>query len=171
MLTGSRAMLRNAAAMLRRAALALTASVVGGCYAQTPLTSLPAPGMRVLAELNDVGRVGMAPQVGPNITRIEGLLDSTSTDTAYVVHVLYVSFIDGTEAKWSGEPVTLRPAYVGTLYERHLSRGRTAVLAGGLAVGATVFLVTHGLGLLGGAGSEAPPPGQGGNSNSRWVHP
>jgi hypothetical protein len=170
MLTRSRS-LRIAAAMVRRAAMAAAVSALGGCYARTPLTSLPTPGMGVVAELNDAGRVGMAAQVGPFVTSIEGMLDSVRTDSTFTVDVMYVSFIDGTVARWSGEPVTLRPGFVGTLYERHLSKGRTAVLAGGLVVAATVFVLTRGLGVLGGGGSESPSPGQNGNSNSRWVHP
>ena len=169
MLTRSRSM-RMAAAMVRRAAMAAVASAFGGCYAQTPLTAFPAPATRILAELNDAGRLGMAEQVGPSVTSIEGVLDSARMDSAFTVHVMYVSFINGTVARWSGEPVTLRPEFVGTLYERHLSRGRTAVLAGGLVAAATVFAVTRGLGVLGG-GSDAPAPGGNGNSNSRWVHP
>ncbi|HVO34832.1 MAG TPA: hypothetical protein VMT21_04655 [Gemmatimonadales bacterium] len=159
------------AVMVRRAALAAAASALGGCYAQTPLTSLPAPGTDVVVELNDAGRVAMAAQVGPSVTSIEGVLDSTSLDSAFTLSVTSVSVITGAVARWSGEPVKLRPAFVQTMYERRLSKGRTAVFAAGLAVGATVFVVTHGLGILGGAGNEAPPPGQGGNSNSLWAHP
>ncbi len=161
----------TAVRMLRRAALAAAASVLGGCYVQTPLTSLPAPGTQIVAVLNDAGRVGMASQVGPSITSIEGLLDSASTDTAYTVHVLYVSFIDGTSAKWAGEPVTLRPSFVGSLYERHLAKGRTAVLVGGVAAAFGVFVFTRGLGVLGGGSDNTTPGGGNTNSNSQWVHP
>ncbi len=159
------------AAVVRRAALAAAASALGGCYAQVPLASLPAPGTRIVAELSDAGRVGMASQVGPSVTSIEGLLDSAATDTAYQVNVLFVSYIDGTVAKWAGEPVTLRPAFVGTLYERHLARGRTAVLVGGVAAAVGVFALTRGLGVLGGGSDNSTPGGQPPNSNSQWVHP
>ena len=170
MLTRFRSM-RTATAMMRRAAMAVAASALGGCYAQTPLTALPAPATRILAELNDAGRVGVAAQVGPNVTKIEGVLDSARTDSTFTVHVLYVSFIDGTEARWAGEPVTLRPGFVGSLYERHLSKGRTAVLVGGVAVAFGVFAFTRGLGVLGGGGQSSSPGGTGSGSNSRWVHP
>ncbi len=163
---------RTAAAMLRHAALPVAAaSALGGCYVQSPLTSLPTPGTEIVVELNDEGRVGMASQVGPSVTSIEGLLDSASTDSAFTLRVSGVSIINGAFAKWAGEPVTVRPAFVQSLAERRLSKGRTAVLAGGLAVAATVFVATRGLGVLGGGGSPAPSPGGGGTSNGRWVHP
>jgi hypothetical protein len=170
MLTRFRAM-RTAAAMVRRAAVAVVASALGGCYAQTPLMSMPAPETHVVAQLNDAGRVGMAAQVGPSVTSIEGVLDSVRTDSEFTVHVTFVSFIDGTVARWSGEPVTLRPGYVGTLYERHLSKGRTAVFVGGLTVALGVFAFTRGLGVLGGGGESSTPGGSNSGSNSRWVHP
>jgi len=163
--------MRTAAVMLRRATVAVAASALGGCYAQTPLTTLPAPATHVVAELNDAGRVEMAAQVGPSVTKIEGVLDSARTDSEYTVHVTYVSFIDGTVAKWTGEPVTLRPRYVGTLYERHLAKGRTAIFVGGLTVALGVFAFTRGLGVLGGGGESPTPGGSNSGSNSRWVHP
>ena len=163
--------MRIAAVMARRAALGVAAAVLGGCYTQTPLTSLPAPGTRIVASLNDAGRVGMVEQVGPSITKIEGVLDSASTDTAYTLHVLFVSFIDGTVARWAGEPVTLRPGYVQSMEEKHLSKGRTAVLISGVTVALGVFAFTRGLGVLGGGADTSTPGGQNPNQNSLRMHP
>lgn len=124
----------------------------------------------MVVELDDVGRVEMASQIGPSVTRLEGYLDAP-TDSQFVLRVTNVSSISGTVGRWSGEPVTLRPRFVQAMFERRLSRGRTAALAGSLATAVGFFVLTRALGVLGG-GSEDPTPGDPGqNTDSRWGHP
>jgi len=147
----------------------VAALAVCACYTQTRLTSLPVPGASLIVELNDVGRVEMASQIGPSVTRIEGYLDAR-IDSQFVLRVTNASSISGTVSPWSGESVTLRPTFVQAMFERRLHRGRTVAFAGGLASAVGFFVLTRGLGVLGG-GSEGRTPGDPvPNPDSRWGH-
>jgi len=164
--------LRNVIATLRRTSAAGVVSLaLCACYSHIPLTSLPEPGAYVVVQLNDAGRLGMAAQMGPAVTRVEGVLDARS-DSQFVLRVMRVATITGAPARWTGEPVTLRPGYAQTIVERRLSRGRTAAFTTSLVAVVGVFVVTRGLSVLGGGNDETHPvdPG-GGTPGSRWTHP
>ena len=104
------------------------------------LRTQPQPQTRVAAVLTDVGRVEAGTQIGSQSDRVEGrLLDAS--DTAYVLAVSAVKPIHGTWVRWTGEQVSLRRNYVATLSERRLSKGKTALFAGGTALGIFVAMV------------------------------
>jgi hypothetical protein len=140
--------------------------LLAGCYVNRPVAELrpePAPGTRLVIELTDPGRVAMAPQIGPDISRVEGSLLQRS-DSQYVLGVAKVYGLYGTLQKWEGEQMAFPTAYVRRLFERRLSVGRTVALAGGAAVGFVAFVLSTSL--LGNGNDNGPgPTGPPGNNN------
>lgn len=137
--------------------MGLVPVLLPACYVYAPVSVSPEPGMRLAVELNDIGRVGMANNVGPEVARVEGVVQSRS-ESQYVIRVSEVVGLYGGRTRWSGEPVTLRPEYMRSVRERRLSRGRTAMLVSGLAVALGTFVATRNLLGLGG-GTDGRPPG------------
>jgi hypothetical protein len=116
--------------------LAFLMGVSSGCYTYTPMPAAPPPGTVLVLGLNDQGRVGLGPSVGPSAQLIEGTLQSR-TDSAYVVSVNSVSYFNGGSNKWSGESLTIGRTFVQDVRERQFSRGRTLLV---VAAGAAAFL-------------------------------
>ena len=135
--------------------------LLAGCYTMQPLAGSrpePAPGTRLVIELTDAGRVGMANEMGPDVARFESRL-VRQTDSAYVLSVSMVVGMWGAQTRWNGEQVTLRTDYVRTIGERRFSAGRTALAAAGATAGIMAFVLTRSL-LGGGNSTDAsnPPP-------------
>jgi hypothetical protein len=110
--------------------------------------------------LTDQGRVGAGPAIGSGVARVEGAL-LTATDSDYTLRVSQVTDIRGEVTRWSGEVVTLRRSWIGTAYQRHLSRARTYLLAGTVTAGLVAFAASRGL-IFGGGPVIEPAPGGGG---------
>ena len=149
---------------LRAAALA-AALAAGGCHAYVPLSRVEPDPERTLAfEINDRGRAELAENVGPGTTRVEGTLVE-QTDSEYVVSVSQVHADGGKVYKWNGERVRLPQSYVREVRERQSRPAQTALAVGGITAFVAFFVVTRGLGVLGGSGSDGPPvPGPGDGS-------
>lgn len=104
-------------------------------------------------DINDVGRVGLGGQMGPEIAQVEGQL--MQDDAAeYLVAVSNVKFLRGGEQTWRGEKIRIKHEYVTTLYERRFSRSRTLAVA---AVGVGIVALIAGRSILG-TGGEDPLP-------------
>ena len=132
---------------------------LAGCYMYVPLGATrpeAVPGARLAIELTDEGRVGLAPQVGPEADRIEGVLIARS-DTAYELGVSMLIGLWGAQSKWSGERVAIRTDYVRRMSERRFSAWRTAVAVGGASAGFLAFVLTRSL-IGGGSSSDTAPP-------------
>jgi len=144
-------------AVVRCGLLAALALGPTGCYAHTPLYTLPAPGTRVQLELNDRGRVALEQNIGPEAATVEGIV-SAVVDSQLVIAVHRVRPLYGREVRWAGESVVFRPDYLRSMGERRYSRGRTFALAGVLASGTLAFMATRSL--LGGGREDDPstPP-------------
>jgi hypothetical protein len=148
----------------RAAALLLAASSQTGCYRYfVPETVRPAQGRTFDFALTDQGRAALAEGIGAGTDRIEGMLVSNS-DTTYTVRVAHVVDIRGKVTRWSGEVVTFRRAYAGTVRERQLSKSRTAVAIGGATAAVVALIATRGFGVVGNDSGrdpgEEPPPGE-----------
>jgi hypothetical protein len=122
-----------------------------GCYVYRPVVAPLAPGTRIALELNDRGRAGVADSLGPELTHVEGELVSR-TDSLYVLRVSRVRDIRGDRTRWRGEPASVRQEFVKDVAIRELSKQRTAMLVGGIAIAAVTFVVTRDL--LGFGGSD-----------------
>lgn len=122
----------------------LVAVIPAGCYSLRPAVSaLPNPGERVALDVTDAGRVTLGGTMGPEISRIDGLLIDSETDS-FLLSVQSVRFLRGGYQSWSGERVRINREHVGTMYRRQLSRTRTAAFTA-IAVGGFAVLVSRGV--------------------------
>jgi hypothetical protein len=146
----------------RRGGSLLALVLVGplaGCYTTRPVTTAPVPGATVLLDLTDVARVEFGERIGGSASRIEGIVQSQN-DTAYMLHISSVSYLDGRTNKWSGEPLTVPTRLVSRAQVREFSRSRTTLLGAAVAAAlAVVFATTDFLGLGGGEKTPIPTPG------------
>lgn len=153
---------RAATARRSRAGAALALLLVpqlAGCFQHVgvPATGRPT-GAEVAVSITDRGREVMTPLVGANVRRINGRVVS-STDTALVLAVTSVDHLRGEPDRWGGENVAVPRDFISTVGERRLSRGRTAIVLGVVAVGVAVAsrIAIEGFG-TGNGGGERPPP-------------
>jgi len=146
----------------RWTALALgSVAPLSGCYTTQSVASAPEPGTTVLLDLTDRGRVQLGDRIGPSASRIEGVVQMQS-DTAYMVRISSVEYLNGQSNKWSGEPFVVPASLVSRAQQRQFSRSRTISVGAGIAAAIiTVFMKTDFFG-LGNNGKEGiPPPGNG----------
>ena len=124
-----------------------------GCYTLKPADSgaLPHLGSTVAFDVTDLGRVSLGGTMGPEIAQIEGRLVE-SGHGEHVIAVTTVRLLRGGVQVWSGEKVRVRSEYVGSAYERQLSKGRTVALGAAIG-GVTAYLVARNL-IGAGSGSE-----------------
>lgn len=140
--------------------LAFLNGVASGCYINTPIVAVPAPGQTLDLELNDRGRVGLGGNIGPAATSVEGMLQS-QTDSAYMIRVASVGYVNGQSNKWNGEPLTIQKDFVKDVSQRTFSRGRSLLATGILTAVVLAFAVSRNL-LGAGNADRDPPPGGGG---------
>lgn len=144
--------------------LCLTPVAGWGCYSYSQSASdRPAPGALVEITLNDLGRLRMANNIGPEVRSVEGTVASVA-DSQFVLRVRRVTGIDGSINAWAMEPATFDFSYVRGFNEKRFSSGRTVVLAGSMTVSIVAFIATRSLaGLFGGdrGGPTGDPPGGG----------
>jgi len=106
-----------------------------GCYYYEPLeTPVPRPGTYMEVMLTDSGTSHFWSYLGPDVGNLRGRLITANPD-ALALSVESVEQRHGQILSWKGETVTLGREYVATMQERHLSKPRTALLAGGTVVG------------------------------------
>ncbi|MEP6834804.1 MAG: hypothetical protein ABJB74_15525 [Gemmatimonas sp.] len=115
-----------------------------------------AVGNTISLSINDAGRVGLAGQMGPNITYVEGRLVERDS-SAYVLAVSQIqTFRDGTQV-WSGERARIKSEFVNVANEKKFSRGKTAIVVGA-AIGVIVAVAsTSLLGILTRDNPVTPP--------------
>lgn len=135
-------------ANFRRPSLTLLAlpALLSSCHTYRPMVaSTPASGVRVRAELTDLGTVELARYVGPGAGAIEGRV-LQATDSIVTLGVLTVRNRNGIESYWKGERVAVPRELVSTLSTRTLSRSRTTLAAGTLVgvAGAVAMLFASG---------------------------
>lgn len=132
-----------------------------GCYTYLPRpVSEAAPKAQVSAEITDVGRVALGERVGPEVASMDGEVVQR-TDSAILLNVSEVRYLNGTSNQWQGQEVTLRPQDVKSLSQRTYSKQRSmlAVVAiGGLAVLAIATAAITGA-FSGGQGTDKPGGG------------
>lgn len=131
--------------------LCFGAVTTGGCYSVRPLVAAPVAGSEVVLDINDQGRVALGETLGGSVSRVTGKVRSR-TDSAYVLSVTGVDYLNGADTKWSGEALTIRSSLVSQAQARSFSRRRTtlaAIIAGGLVA---AFIVTRSI-----FGNGSPP--------------
>jgi hypothetical protein len=146
---------------LRRAPACVLAGLLAACYTYRPVATGLTPHSKVSMVLSDQGRMATSSQIGPQTARVEGSL-VTTTDTGYVLAVSGVKPISGAWVRWTGETVSVRRDHVALLYERRLSKGRTALFVAVAAAAAVTTVI--GLDLFGfGSDPLETIPGGGGD--------
>jgi hypothetical protein len=135
------------------------ASPVAGCYTTRPVLTAPAPGTTVMLDLNDRARVQLGDRIGPSAARIEGIVQAQN-DTAYMLRISSVQYLNGQSNKWSGEPFTVPASLVSSARIREFSRSRTTAIGVGIVAAlVTLFAKTNFFGLGGTNQEPVPPPG------------
>jgi len=130
-----------------------------GCYYYEPLeTPAPQPGTYMQVMLTDSGTSHFWGYLGPDVGNLRGRL-ITANPEALALSVESVEQRHGQILSWKGERVRLGGECVATMQESHVSKVRTALLAGGSVVGfiaarAAFTLFTGG---SGGGGGGGPP--------------
>jgi hypothetical protein len=115
---------------------------LAGCYILQPATGAgPEPGTLMAMEVNDLGRLALGGQMGPEISQIEGRLIS-KRDDQYEIAVRSVKLIRGGAQIWGGERVTIKREYISQTFERQFSASRTVALSAVFVVG--VYAVIKG---------------------------
>jgi hypothetical protein len=141
---------------VRAGVLAFALGISQGCYTYRPLTGQAPPDAVLVLTLNDRGRAELGELVGPAATHVEGRLRAED-DTSYMVNVMAIRYVNGQNAAWAGEALTVRKTHVAVAAERELSRSRTLLVVGGAAAAVGAFVATRGFGGRGGNPIEGPP--------------
>lgn len=129
-----------------------------GCYTLRPAAGVPpVPGEEVAFDVTDAGRVALGGSMGPEISRIEGLLVGTENEE-YLVSIRSVQFLRGGQQRWNGERVGIRREHVGTVYHRRLSRSRSITLGAVAFGGFLAFLASRDMLGLSFGGGDRPEP-------------
>ncbi|HEV8355868.1 MAG TPA: hypothetical protein VGQ17_03775 [Gemmatimonadales bacterium] len=152
---------------LRLPGAVLFGALLAGCYTLQPVQGVdPQVGSRLAFDVNDAGRAALGGTMGPEIAQVEGQLIEKENGS-YLLAVSTVRLLRGGEQAWSGEPVRLKPEYLGPAYVRRFSTGRTIGLGLAVVGGVSGFLVTRSL-----LGSGADPGGNPGDTvNTRRIRP
>jgi hypothetical protein len=131
--------------------------LVAGCYVLQPVTGAgPEPGAMMAFEVNDLGRLSLGGQMGPEIAHIEGRLLSKQGDE-YELSVRSVKLIRGGSQVWNGERVTIKKEFISQTFERHFSKSQTIALSTVFVV--SVYLIARQANLFGlGRGEPDKPP-------------
>lgn len=150
---------------LHLSTLLLPALVLSGCYSySTALSDQPTPGTELAVTLNDRGRVGLEPLLGPEVWQVEGSLVAAD-DSTVTLRMAKTSTLEHTEMHWAGETVTLRKDYLRSMMGRQFSASRTIILAGTATAGVVAFLATRTL--LGFGSGAGGGPGSGGGTGTQ----
>jgi len=143
------------------AAIWLIATLAGGCYRYTPLTT-PAPvaGSVVRLDLSDAGAERLSTVLGRNTIAVEGTVVSAN-DTEFVVAVSGTRQRNEQPLNWAGEHVTVPRSAVQAIESRSLDKKKTLVVVGLAILGGIAAKVLIS-GLSGSAGGDEggiiPPP-------------
>ncbi|MCC7194944.1 MAG: hypothetical protein IT356_05250 [Gemmatimonadaceae bacterium] len=162
-----------AAPVARVTGAAAACLMLTSCYTLQAIPGGAAPtlGMSIAMDLNDAGRAALGGSMGPEILQVEGRL-TRNDDDAYQVAVASIRLLRGGEQTWAGEKVSIRKEYVARLYEKHLSKGRTAAAAA-VGVGVVAYFATKAI-IGAGLGTDPegkPPIDTAGHSLRRPVRP
>ena len=135
--------------------------VLSGCFKYVPIGSTaPDPGTTIRAHLTDSAAAVLAPTVGPGIGALEGrVLRRDGSAIELAVSAARFRFGGGSQARY-GESLAVPRFGIAAVEQRKLSPVRTALLAGGVVLGAVgmVLAVDAVAGGGGSSGGTGPPP-------------
>lgn len=131
-----------------------------GCYTTGPVPSAITPGeTRIVAQLNP----GVAPQlealIGQNAVGVEGMVAEVRDDE-WDLRLVRVDYRNAPSVYWNQERVVFPAGTLTSVRERRLDKGRTALVAGGITVGAMLVARLAGAGGFLRGRDDDPPPAQ-----------
>jgi hypothetical protein len=102
----------------------------------------------------------LAPQLGPSVAEVEGVVDDDSAGV-FGVSVLGITRRDGQENDWRGERIAISRSVVASVKERRFSRARTTLFTFLSVAGliATKQAFGNGGGANAPGGTPGGPPG------------
>lgn len=139
------------------ATLFVVTTTGGGCYRYHALPDArPAPGESVRLALTGAGQAQLSPVVGDGVVAVEGDVVAAAPGhlTVRIARLLTAARVS---IAWSGEPVEVPTGAVASVERRQLSRGRTAMLFGGVALGVALLAATIGSAASDGGGPDPGP--------------
>jgi hypothetical protein len=131
--------------------------LLAACYTEQPIDMpVPAPDMRIVAQVTDTGRVAMSNTLGVGAMEVEGVVAGADA-TAWDLRMLRVSYRGGQSVMWNKELIRFPRAAVTNATQRRFSNKRSWLLAG--LITSSALLAARFLGVLGGGGNtDTPPP-------------
>jgi hypothetical protein len=111
------------------------------CYSYVPVQNAPRPGAQVALEVTDEGRVALNEKIGPGVVRLEGTLAGVEGDEL-LVDATAARQVRGYISELGGVRVRLPQRYVIRMDQRQFSRGRTALVIGGVVAVVVAFFAT-----------------------------
>lgn len=130
-----------------------------GCYNAIPVAGASAlPRGEVTIRMNDRGRLLVGNRLGPLVDKLQGRIvrmDSLQVEMA----VELAEDARGSIARWGGERFTIPREGINSMNEKQLSKKRSWLLVGAIAVGVAAFYIGgKALSLFGSNGSVDPGP-------------
>jgi hypothetical protein len=95
-------------------------------YGGAPRTPLPL-GRDVRVTLTPEARTTLASRIGAQVRSVTGAVKSSDTSSVLLA-LSRTTLIDGTEASWNGDTVTIPVRDIALVEQRQISGGKTAVL-------------------------------------------
>jgi hypothetical protein len=150
---GSR-VLTAATASLAIASLVLTTA----CYTYEARTSSDVlPDQRVVAVLNNRGRVALTPVIGDDAATLEGNMVSATADTVRM-RLDQASYLSGSVNEFGGVDIVVPSDGITVFSTKRFSRSKTVALIAGATAAIIGAIVAFGLAGIGGSGNDTKPP-------------
>jgi len=132
-------------------------SLLAACFTQAPIDApVPAPDMRIVAQVTDTGVLAMSNALGPGVREVEGIVAGADA-AAWDLRLLRVDYRGGSSVLWHRELVRFPRSALSQATERRFSKKRSWLAAGLITTGA--LLAARMLGVIGGGdGDNKPPP-------------
>jgi hypothetical protein len=136
----------------RSLAALLLPLTVSACYTAVPIApgATPAEGARITVRLTPSGTARVEPVFGPFIVALDGSREATAGGDSIAVRVIRAHHQAGTDEARPGDLVRLARTDVERVDGRQLSKGRTSLVVGIIALAA--ILIPSVAGSSGGAG-------------------
>lgn len=143
----------------RATTAALLVCTITACYSRQSIgMDIPAPGVRIVAQLTDSGTVAMGNAIGPGATEVEGIVASADAN-AWTLNVLRVEQRGGLSSLWNRESVTFPRSALTAVSAKRINKKRSWLTAGIITVGAFVAARIFGaFDVNEGPGGGTPPP-------------
>jgi hypothetical protein len=115
---------------------------VGACYRYVPAHGIPEAGRPVRIELREEGAVWLRPQLGPDVTELDGVLLQADSQQLSILLQSYVSRRNGVLS--SDDAVRLTPRHFIAMREKRLDRVRSILLGAAVTAGALLAIEVFG---------------------------